>query len=52
MGALGLLQQDVWRMFGDCVESISMQVMKPNEQSLFALFVFTSSAIVDLVSEA
>nr|GMD57229.1 Rho guanine nucleotide exchange factor [Ipomoea batatas] len=44
-----LLQQDIWRMFGDCVESISMQVVKPNEQSLFALFVFTSSAIVDLV---
>nr|GMD54434.1 Rho guanine nucleotide exchange factor [Ipomoea batatas] len=38
------------RMFGDCVESISMQVVvKPNEQSLFALIVFTSSAIVDLV---
>nr|GME15298.1 Rho guanine nucleotide exchange factor [Ipomoea batatas] len=37
------------RMYGDCVESISMQVVKPNEQSLFAVIVFTSSAIVGLV---
>lgn len=37
------------RMFGDCVESISMQLVKPNEQSLFALIVFTSPAIVYLI---
>ncbi|XP_019164516.1 PREDICTED: uncharacterized protein LOC109160698 isoform X1 [Ipomoea nil] len=48
-----VFETELWgyfnRMFGDCVESISMQVVKPNEQSLFALVVFTSSAIVDLV---
>nr|GLL40070.1 hypothetical protein DM860_009457 [Ipomoea trifida] len=33
----------------DIVESISMQVVKPNEKSLFAVIIFTSSAIVDLI---
>nr|GLL40061.1 hypothetical protein DM860_009457 [Ipomoea trifida] len=43
------LRSHFYRMFGHCVESITMQPVKPNEQSLFALVVFTSPAIVDLV---
>ncbi|XP_019164515.1 PREDICTED: uncharacterized protein LOC109160696 isoform X2 [Ipomoea nil] len=38
------------RMYGDCVESISMQqVVEPNDQSMFALIVFTSPRIVHLI---
>nr|GMD50597.1 RNA-binding protein Musashi Rbp6 like [Ipomoea batatas] len=36
-------------MYGDCVESISMQAVKPNEQSMFALIVFSSPRIVHLI---
>ncbi|VFQ81329.1 unnamed protein product [Cuscuta campestris] len=36
-------------MFGDCIDSISMQVVKPNEQPLFALVVFTTPGIIDFI---
>ncbi|XP_019173367.1 PREDICTED: uncharacterized protein LOC109168955 [Ipomoea nil] len=43
------LRSYFYRVFGHCVESITMQPVKANEQSLFALIVLTSSAFVDLI---
>ncbi|CAK9144180.1 unnamed protein product [Ilex paraguariensis] len=37
------------RMFGDCIESVHMQEVKPEEQSLYARIVFYTPSIIELV---
>lgn len=37
------------RAYGDCIESLQMQQVQPNEQSLFARIVFHSSSTIEVV---
>lgn len=37
------------RTYGNCIESLQMQQVEPNEQSLFARIVFHSASIIDVV---
>ncbi|VFQ74547.1 unnamed protein product [Cuscuta campestris] len=37
------------RMFGDCIDSITMQEVNPGELPLYALIVFTTPGIIDFI---
>ncbi|PON41302.1 Rho guanine nucleotide exchange factor [Parasponia andersonii] len=37
------------RTYGDCIESLYMQEVQPNEQSLFARIVFHSASAIDVI---
>ena len=37
------------RTYGDCIESLHMQDVQPNEQSLFARIVFHSASTIDVI---
>lgn len=37
------------RAYGDCIESVKMQEVQPNEQSLFARIVFHSASTIEVI---